>query len=603
MDFVCRQLESQNRTPVEDVAAIYFIQPTQANIQRLRLDLSQDLYAYYCFHFSNPISRSLLEELAQMCVQYGVSKQVIQVVDEYSDFICLEDDLFTLEVPNSFSLLNDPKIKEPDMQQFLANMATNLLSVCVTLDITPPYIRFEKATPSEAIGVQLESKLKDHYYNYPTRRSGSGVLLILDRLADLPTSLRHCWTYGGMIYDLFDVKCNQIKLKVVDDTLQKHVRKVLDIDASDYFWKSHHCKPFDQVAKELDQELKNYKLEAEKMSLNLTTEQMNQLDHHSGIKSALTVMPELERRKRLLDIHMNLAMSLLEQVQQRQLDRYYELETMIMSQRKPFHKSAIQDWCKDLKGSPEDKLRLLLLFYLKSSDMSKADLKTLFLDLVLAQENSALPELQHEYGTVIDFFVELKALQRMTTGSVTSPSPPASSPKLNTFREVEPSSDFGSQLSSQLTTHYNYVGGVLGNFISNVKTTLMSDGTKDIPLLRQLENLVNLPFLEDSLLNTSPQMANSKTTGKNSTNYQFGNLVQTDPLRKKGLLSSTATLAADSTCKIIIFVMGSLSFEEYLHIKEYILKRFPKVHLTIGSTQLLSPKDIFQQISLLTSRT
>ncbi len=73
-----RQLHS-SRPPLSDVPAIYFVAPTLANIRRIAQDLQKDLYESFHINFSEPLSRSLLEELAAAVAKDGTNELVEQV--------------------------------------------------------------------------------------------------------------------------------------------------------------------------------------------------------------------------------------------------------------------------------------------------------------------------------------------------------------------------------------------------------------------------------------------------------------------------------------------------------------------------------------------
>lgn len=99
----------------------------------------------------------------------------------------------------------------------------------------------------------------------------------------------------------------------------------MDIDEKDYFWKENANNFFPVVAENIDKELGKYKQEMSNISL--FKEQENQeFSGTGGIKSALTAVPELTEKKRVIDIHMNLAMFLLKTIKERSIDLYYELE-------------------------------------------------------------------------------------------------------------------------------------------------------------------------------------------------------------------------------------------------------------------------------------
>jgi hypothetical protein len=73
-----RQLHS-SRPPLSDVPAIYFVAPTLANVRRIAQDLQKDLYESFHLNFSEPLPRSLLEELAAAVAKDGTNELVEQV--------------------------------------------------------------------------------------------------------------------------------------------------------------------------------------------------------------------------------------------------------------------------------------------------------------------------------------------------------------------------------------------------------------------------------------------------------------------------------------------------------------------------------------------
>ena len=73
-----RQLHS-SRPPLSDVPAIYFVAPTLANVRRIAQDLQRDLYESFHLNFSEPLPRSLLEELAGAVAKDGTNELVEQV--------------------------------------------------------------------------------------------------------------------------------------------------------------------------------------------------------------------------------------------------------------------------------------------------------------------------------------------------------------------------------------------------------------------------------------------------------------------------------------------------------------------------------------------
>ena len=143
-------LESE-REQIPDVPAVYFVQPTARNVQRMSLDLGKNLYESYHFHFTRELPRSALEELATASVKANIANRVKRVFDQNLDFVSLERDVFSIMRPDAFKKLNDPKSRGEDIEKCIADVTNGLFATVMTMGQVP-VIRCPKVAPRKWTG-------------------------------------------------------------------------------------------------------------------------------------------------------------------------------------------------------------------------------------------------------------------------------------------------------------------------------------------------------------------------------------------------------------------------------------------------------------------
>lgn len=79
--------------------AIYFLDATEENIQRVADDCSKRLYSQVYLNFVSRVDRPLMERLARATIASNAYSLVTKVFDQYLDFVTLEPRLFTLNQP------------------------------------------------------------------------------------------------------------------------------------------------------------------------------------------------------------------------------------------------------------------------------------------------------------------------------------------------------------------------------------------------------------------------------------------------------------------------------------------------------------------------
>ena len=86
-------------------------------------------------------------------------------------------------------------------------------------------------------------------------------------------------------------------------------------------------------------------------------------DNTAKLTSAISNLPQLLEKKRILDSHMSIATAILKQIKERKLDSFFELESKLIG--KAATERGILDVLLDSEmGSAEDKIRFFLIYYL-----------------------------------------------------------------------------------------------------------------------------------------------------------------------------------------------------------------------------------------------
>ena len=403
-----------SRDQVPDVAAVYFVSPTEENISRLCKDMEANLYDTYYFNFISAIPRRLLEDLATSALNANAEAKINKIFDQYIDFVCLEKDMF-LPVGNSNSStvasyynLNKANMKDHDMMFIIDGVVNSLYCLFVTLG-TIPIIRCPSGNAAEMVAQNLDKRLRENlrdtrnsfFSTLPNPSSDPGqqmisfqrpLLLLVDRNIDLSSLLHHTWTYQALVHDVLDLKSNNVTIvdKGSSDGEGAYTRKKkpqsYNMGATDKFWQSHKGDPFPEVAEAVQTEIEEYKGHEEEvqqlksvMGLEGSEGPVDISGNTAKLTSAMTSLPELLEKKRLIDMHTTIATSLLGCIKERKLDEYFEMEEKIMS--KAANDKQLIDFLSDPSNTStnEDKIRLFLIYYIhhQGSDLDEQILKLL----------------------------------------------------------------------------------------------------------------------------------------------------------------------------------------------------------------------------------
>jgi sec1 family domain-containing protein 1 len=144
-------LLNSEREPIPDVPAVYFCCPTKENLAIIARDCSKGFYGRAHLNFVTKLDRALMEEFAKLVVQTGSLETIAGVHDQYLDFVCLEQHLFSLAKKDSYVQYNNSAASEQMIEQAMTDIAYGLFSVVATQGKVP-IIRCPKVSEKTSTG-------------------------------------------------------------------------------------------------------------------------------------------------------------------------------------------------------------------------------------------------------------------------------------------------------------------------------------------------------------------------------------------------------------------------------------------------------------------
>ena len=569
-------LINSKRANLPDVPVIYFVEPTIENILYIIEDLNQDRYDSFYINFTSLINRELLEEFAKKVSISGKSQKIKQVFDQYLDYIVTEPNLFSLNLPEIFTQFNSSNTDEEKIHKLVDVIANGLLSTIVSMDIIP-VIRAQQNGPAEFVAQQLDLKLREYLSN--TRGSTVAtasiqqrpVLILLDRNFDLASMFSHSWIYQCMVSDVFQLQRNTIKItKHAAKDGEKDSTKNYDVDPKDFFWNKYSQLPFPDAVESADAELNAYKNDAKEVTAKTGISSLDDIDPNANatanIQQAVEKLPELTARKATLDMHMDILSSLINELQAKNLDKYFEIEQNATDPKvlKEFLELLVVDSERD---SSLDKLRTFIILTLL------VDLTPEYIEKVKSIFKEKYPQVDLSSFNYILKFKEHSKLANLSTLNETS----------NNFTNQASQMNSSALLSGLSSKLYGLTEGKISEGLTSIATRIKSfiPEKKLLPITTIVEAIMDP-------VNASQQSV--QLTDEN---------VYLDPKSRGG---HSKPPKRQSYQESLVFVVGGGNYLEYQNLQEW-ANDPNKAHRKViyGSTEITSASEFLEECSVLGS--
>ncbi|RLN59013.1 hypothetical protein BBJ28_00006811, partial [Nothophytophthora sp. Chile5] len=542
-----------DRDAIPDVPAIYFVEPTRENLQRIVADCSKELYSTAHLNFAYPLSRESLEFLARASVEAGCTSMVrllwsgiSKVYDQYTNFVSLEPNLFSLNLPDSYRAYNDPSVADVQIEQSMGAIVRGLFSVLATTGTVPVIRCPNNDGPSRMVAEQLSSTIREHL---------RPVLIIMDRNEDLASSLHHPSTYQALADDILGIQMNRVKVTVKTSGGEdaggdgRAVERTYDLDVtSDKFFEMHAGSLFPDAIDANEEEMKQVTRKEEHIRAQ-TGGSDALMNGTKDLVAAVDTLPALVEKKKMLEVHTNIFHAAFEGVTTRHIPSYSMLEQKLID-GSHVDKAEVQQLLSSVDmGTLADKMRLLMVYFLSSgaSGAEMTDLESAYQRCVVSSEK---PDV---YEQAWKFLRKHSAFQRRASVGGT----------------LQSESGMGSDSGVNMSKFKGLAQGFLAQAAASVKNFLPEN--KKLHVTRVADAICEMkPNTEDeSFLYLDPKIKASGDVPR-----------QRSPFRE-----------------VMVFMIGGGNYNEYQNLLAYAKGQQPPRSVWYGCTELLNPEAFLQQLN------
>ncbi|KAJ7212004.1 Sec1 family-domain-containing protein [Mycena pura] len=379
--YLTDRIDNKKRDRMPHMKCVCFLQSNDDSLEALQIELREPKYGEYYLYFSNVLTKSVIERLAEVD-EYEVVREVQEYFADYSPLL-----------PSLFSLNHTPTASKPlygstynswdpaALERSIQGISAVLLSLK-----KKPIIRFEKMSGmAKKLAVEMHHRIQSESTLFDFRLTQvPPLLLILDRRNDPVTPLLSQWTYQAMVHELLGIQNGRVDLSMVPD-INPELKEITLTTSTDPFFQTHFLDTFG----DLGTSLKDYVQTYQTRSLAQSPSAINSI---SDMKRFVEEYPEFRKLGGNVSKHVALVGELSRLVGRDKLLEVGEVEQGLATSAGAELRNV-----QALIGNPSlpawNKLRLVILYalrYQKTQTSNIASLINLLLSNGVSREDARL---------------------------------------------------------------------------------------------------------------------------------------------------------------------------------------------------------------------
>ncbi|EDQ93117.1 uncharacterized protein MONBRDRAFT_13583 [Monosiga brevicollis MX1] len=347
--FLVERVDVPNREPMTHLRCIAFLRPTASSIDAMVTELRRPKYSQYDLVFTNALSPSQLDKLAQADEQ----ETVRHVHEMYADYLAVDKHLF------SFNLVGCAIEGGQSWNKgIFKRCVKGLLAVLLALKKRPA-IRYAAGSQlCKKLGEELSYQIQQEAELFDFRQTADAqpLVLLLDRRDDPVTPCLNQWTYQAMVHELLTIQKNRVSLADVPGAPKEMPEVVLSSEADDFYTENMYSN-FGEIGEAIRSLVEQFQSK---------TKSHENIESIEDMKAFVENYPQFRAMSGTVSKHVTIVTELSRLVEVRQLMNLSEAEQELACQGGHSESvTKIRELLADHRLSALDRLRLVVLYVLR----------------------------------------------------------------------------------------------------------------------------------------------------------------------------------------------------------------------------------------------